>query len=319
MAAAADVPVAVMETAGEGGAWGIALLAAYRKDKKEGESLSDYLNQYVFADAKEEVMEPDAEDVKGFDSFMKDYIKGLAAEKGAVEGWKYMLEELKQKVYEANMQLPKYGLVTFTWGNVSAIDREKGLFVIKPSGVDYDKMKPEDMVVMDLEGNQVEGKLNPSSDTKTHLVLYNRFPMIGGIVHTHSPWATSWAQAGRDIPCYGTTHADYIYGAVPCARNLTEEELKDYERNTGVLIADLFEERKLDPVAVPCVLCKNHGPFTWGKDAAEAVHNAVVLEEVAKMAARCERLNPDVKEAPKCLQDKHYLRKHGPGAYYGQR
>ena len=135
-----------------------------------------------------------------------------------------MLEELKQKVYEANMQLPKYGLVTFTWGNVSAIDREKGLFVIKPSGVDYDKMKPEDMVVMDLEGNQVEGKLNPSSDTKTHLVLYNRFPMIGGIVHTHSPWATSWAQAGRDIPCYGTTHADYIYGAVPCARNLTEEE-----------------------------------------------------------------------------------------------
>ena len=211
-----------------------------------------------------------------------------------------MLEELKQKVYEANMQLPKYGLVTFTWGNVSAIDREKGLFVIKPSGVDYDKMKPEDMVVMDLEGNQVEGKLNPSSDTKTHLVLYNRFPMIGGIVHTHSPWATSWAQAGRDIPCYGTTHADYIYGAVPCARNLTEEELKDYERNTGVLIADLFEERKLDPVA-------------------EAVHNAVVLEEVAKMAARCERLNPDVKEAPKCLQDKHYLRKHGPGAYYGQR
>ena len=194
-----------------------------------------------------------------------------------------MLEELKQKVYEANMQLPKYGLVTFTWGNVSAIDREKGLFVIKPSGVDYDKMKPEDMVVMDLEGNQVEGKLNPSSDTKTHLVLYNRFPMIGGIVHTHSPWATSWAQAGRDIPCYGTTHADYIYGAVPC------------------------------------VLCKNHGPFTWGKDAAEAVHNAVVLEEVAKMAARCERLNPDVKEAPKCLRDKHYLRKHGPGAYYGQR
>ena len=139
-----------------------------------------------------------------------------------------MLEELKQKVYEANMQLPKYGLVTFTWGNVSAIDREKGLFVIKPSGVDYDKMKPEDMVVMDLEGNQVEGKLNPSSDTKTHLVLYNRFPMIGGIVHTHSPWATSWAQAGRDIPCYGTTHADYIYGAVPCARNLTEEELKAF-------------------------------------------------------------------------------------------
>ena len=223
-----------------------------------------------------------------------------------------MLEELKKEVYEANMLLPKYGLVTFTWGNVSGIDREKGLFVIKPSGVDYDKLTPDDMVVMDLEGNRVEGTLNPSSDTKTHLILYNRFPKIGGVVHTHSPWATSWAQAGRDIPCYGTTHADYIYGSVPCARNLNEEELKNYEWNTGVLIADLFEERKLDPMAVPCVLCKNHGPFTWGKDAHEAVHNAVVLEEVAKMAARCEMINPDVKEAPQCLQDKHYLRKHGP-------
>ena len=199
-----------------------------------------------------------------------------------------MLEELKQKVYEANMQLPKYGLVTFTWGNVSAIDREKGLFVIKPSGVDYDKMKPEDMVVMDLEGNQVEGKLNPSSDTKTHLVLYNRFPMIGGIVHTHSSWATSWAQAGRDIPCYGTTHADYLYGSVPCVRNLTKEEIDEaYEKNPGVLSADEFEERRLDYNATPAVLCKNHGPFTWGKDAHEAVHNSVVLEEVAKMAARC--------------------------------
>lgn len=158
-----------------------------------------------------------------------------------------MLEELKKEVYEANMLLPKYGLVTFTWGNVSGIDREKGLFVIKPSGVDYDKLTPDDMVVMDLEGNRVEGTLNPSSDTKTHLILYNRFPKIGGVVHTHSPWATSWAQAGRDIPCYGTTHADYIYGSVPCARNLNEEELKNYEWNTGVLIADLFEERKLDP------------------------------------------------------------------------
>ena len=157
-----------------------------------------------------------------------------------------MLEELKKEVYEANMLLPKYGLVTFTWGNVSGIDREKGLFVIKPSGVDYDKLTPDDMVVMDLEGNRVEGTLNPSSDTKTHLILYNRFPKIGGVVHTHSPWATSWAQAGRDIPCYGTTHADYIYGSVPCARNLNEEELKNYEWNTGVLIADLFEERKLD-------------------------------------------------------------------------
>ena len=229
-----------------------------------------------------------------------------------------MLEELKKEVYEANMLLPKYGLVTFTWGNVSGIDREKGLFVIKPSGVDYDKLTPDDMVVMDLEGNRVEGTLNPSSDTKTHLILYNRFPKIGGVVHTHSPWATSWAQAGRDIPCYGTTHADYIYGSVPCARNLNEEELKNYEWNTGVLIADLFEERKLDPMAVPCVLCKNHGPFAWGKDPHEAVHNAVVLEEVAKMAFRSEIIEPRIQPAPQALQDKHYYRKHGANAYYGQ-
>lgn len=231
-----------------------------------------------------------------------------------------MLEELKQQVYEANMQLPKYGLVTFTWGNVSGVDRERGLFVIKPSGVEYDRLSPEDMVVMSLDGKQVEGRLNPSSDTKTHMVLYNRFKDIGGIVHTHSPWATSWAQAGRDIPCYGTTHADYIYRDVPCARNLTQEELEeDYELNTGILIADLFRERGIDYRAVPCVLCKNHGPFAWGENPHMAVHNAVVLEEVAKMAARTERLNPDVQEAPVCLQDKHYMRKHGPDAYYGQK
>lgn len=231
-----------------------------------------------------------------------------------------MLKQLKKEVYEANMLLPQYGLVTFTWGNVSGIDRERKLFVIKPSGVDYQKLTPEDMVVMDLDGNQVEGKLNPSSDTKTHLVLYNRFPKIGGIVHTHSAWAASWAQAGRNIPCYGTTHADYIYGDVPCVRNLTKAELdEDYERNTGILIADHFEQLNLDYEAVPCVLCKNHGPFAWGKDAGEAVHNAVVLEEVAKIAARSEMINREVKEAPQELQDKHYLRKHGPNAYYGQK
>ena len=209
-----------------------------------------------------------------------------------------MLEQLKKEVYEANLLLPKYDLVTFTWGNVSGIDREKGLFVIKPSGVEYDKLTPEDMVVMDLEGNKVEGRYNPSSDTPTHVVLYNRFPQIGGVVHTHSSWATSWAQAGRDIPCYGTTHADYIYGEIPCVRNLTREEIEEaYERNTGVLIADEFEARGKDPAAVPAVLCKNHGVFTWGKDAHEAVHNAVVAEEVAKMAARCEMLNPQVGRA----------------------
>ena len=230
-----------------------------------------------------------------------------------------MLEQLKKEVYEANLLLPKYDLVTFTWGNVSWIDREKGLFVIKPSGVEYDKLTPEDMVVMDLEGDKVEGRYNPSSDTPTHVVLYNRFPQIGGVVHTHSSWATSWAQAGRDIPCYGTTHADYIYGEIPCVRNLTREEIEEaYERNTGVLIADEFEARGKDPAAVPAVLCKNHGVFTWGKDAHEAVHNAVVAEEVAKMAARCEMLNPQVEPAPQELQNKHYYRKHGANAYYGQ-
>ncbi len=230
-----------------------------------------------------------------------------------------MLEQLKQEVYEANMELPRYGLVTFTWGNVSGIDREKGMFVIKPSGVAYEKLKPEDMVVVDLSGNKVEGDFNPSSDTPTHVELYNRFPKVGGIVHTHSTWATSWAQAGRGIPCYGTTHADYIYGEVPCVRNLTKEEIQDaYEKNTGILIADEFAAQGLDYEAVPAVLCKNHGPFTWGKDAAEAVHNAVVLEEVARMAALSEWLHPGNNPAPQDLQDKHYYRKHGANAYYGQ-
>ena len=230
-----------------------------------------------------------------------------------------MLEELKKEVYEANMLLPKYGLVTFTWGNVSGIDREKGLFVIKPSGVEYDKLKPEDMVVVDLKGNKVEGDYKPSSDTATHMVLYNHFPNIGGVVHTHSSWATSWAQAGRGIPCYGTTHADYLYGEIPCMRNLTQEEIDQaYELNTGNVIVNEFKRMNLDYVAMPAVLCKNHGPFTWGKDAHEAVHNAVVLEEVAKMAARTETINPDVKPAPQMLQDKHYYRKHGKNAYYGQ-
>ena len=231
-----------------------------------------------------------------------------------------MLEQLKKEVYEANMLLPKYGLVTFTWGNVSGIDREKGLFVIKPSGVEYDKLTPEDMVVVDLNGNKVEGKYNPSSDTATHVVLYNKFPEIGGVVHTHSSWATSWAQAGRDIPCYGTTHADYMYGSIPCARGLTQEEIDEaYEKNTGNVIVEEFEKRGIDYNAVPAVLCKSHGPFTWGKDAHEAVHNAVVLDEVAKMAARTETINPDVVAAPQMLQDKHYFRKHGANAYYGQK
>ena len=230
-----------------------------------------------------------------------------------------MLEDLKQQVYEANMLLPKYGLVTFTWGNVSGIDRRSGLFVIKPSGVDYEKLTADDMVVMDLDGNKVEGDFNPSSDTPTHLELYKAFNEIGGVVHTHSSYATSFAQAGRDIPCYGTTHADYIYGSVPCLRCLTKGEIEDaYESNTGHLIVNEFIRRDLDVTAVPACLCKNHGPFIWGKDCHEAVHNAVVLEEVAKMAMWTELINPQVKEAPKELMDKHYYRKHGAGAYYGQ-
>lgn len=230
-----------------------------------------------------------------------------------------MLEELKKLVYDANMELPRYGLVTFTWGNVSAIDREKGLFVIKPSGVEYEKMQPEDMVVMDLEGNRVEGHYKPSSDTPTHLELYKAFPEIGGIVHTHSSYATSWAQAGRSIPCYGTTHADYIYGEVPCLRCLSKDEIDEaYEENTGHLIVNEFLRMNKDSMAVPAVLCKNHGPFAWGKDAMDAVHNAVVLEEVAKMAFRTELINPQAAPAPSEMQDKHYYRKHGENAYYGQ-
>ena len=228
-----------------------------------------------------------------------------------------MLNRLKQIVYEANMDLPKYGLVTFTWGNVSQRDPESGYFVIKPSGVAYNALKPQDMVVMDLQGNVVEGSYRPSSDTATHLELYRAFPTIGGIVHTHSPWATSWAQAGRSIPCYGTTHADYFYGEIPCARPLTAQEIDTaYEKNTGLVIIEALQGK--DPMAVPSILCQNHGPFSWGKDAAEAVHNAVVLEVVAKMAANSERLNPQVSPAPQYLQDKHYFRKHGPNAYYGQ-
>lgn len=228
-----------------------------------------------------------------------------------------MLEKLKQEVYEANMELPRRGLITYTWGNVSGIDREKGLFVIKPSGVDYDRLQPSDMVVMDLEGNKVEGDMNPSSDTATHLELYKAFKEIGGIVHTHSPHATAWAQAGRALPCYGTTHADYFYGEIPCARNLTAEEIEEgYEMNTGKVIVETFEGK--NPAYIPAVLCKNHGPFTWGKDAAEAVHNAVVLEEIAKMNYMTEVINPKSGPAPQCMQDKHFMRKHGPDAYYGQ-
>ena len=230
-----------------------------------------------------------------------------------------MLEELKEKVLQANLELPKRGLITYTWGNVSGIDREKGLVVIKPSGVSYDGMKASDMVVLDLDGNRVEGTLNPSSDTPTHLELYKKYPDLGGVVHTHSTSATSWAQAGRDIPLYGTTHADYFFGDIPCARSLTKEEIEgEYERNTGLVIIETLVERNVNPVYTPGILVKNHGVFTWGKDADEAVHNAVVLEEVAKMATFTEMINKDADKAPEYLRDKHFYRKHGENAYYGQ-
>lgn len=228
-----------------------------------------------------------------------------------------MLEELKEKVLKANLDLVKQNLVIYTWGNVSGIDREKGLVVIKPSGVSYDDMKASDMVVVDLEGNVVEGDLNPSSDTPTHLVLYKAFKNIGGVVHTHSTYATAWAQAGRDIDPLGTTHADYFHGAVPCTPELGEARINgDYEKETGNLIVDAFEGR--NPDHTPAVLVKNHGPFSWGKTPAEAVYHAKVLEEVAKMNFICFCLNPQASIDPN-LVEKHFMRKHGPNAYYGQK
>ena len=228
------------------------------------------------------------------------------------------MQKLKQQVFEANMDLPRYGLVTFTWGNVSAIDRERGLVVIKPSGVAYETMKAADMVVVDMSGKVVEGEYRPSSDTATHLELYRRYPSLGGIVHTHSTHATAWAQAGLAIPALGTTHADYFFGDIPCTRALTEAEVQgEYELNTGKVIVETLGE--VEPLHTPGVVVYQHGPFAWGKDAHDAVHNAVVIEEVAKMAARCESINPQVQPAPQELQDKHYYRKHGANAYYGQK
>lgn len=228
------------------------------------------------------------------------------------------MQPLKKQVFEANMDLPRYGLVTFTWGNVSAFDRARGRVVIKPSGVAYDAMTVDDMVVVDLDGNVIEGRWNPSSDTATHLALYRRFPSLGGIVHTHSTHATAWAQAGMAIPALGTTHADYFFGDIPCTRALTEEEVSgEYERNTGKVIIETLGER--DPLHTPGIVVYQHGPFSWGNDAHDAVHNAVVMEEVAKMAWISRGINPQLQPIDSYLMNKHYLRKHGPDAYYGQK
>ena len=231
-----------------------------------------------------------------------------------------MLELLKEQVFKANLDLVKEGLVIYTWGNVSAYDPDTKLLVIKPSGVNYDTMSKEDMVVVDLDGVVVEGKLNPSSDTPTHIELYKKYPQIRGIVHTHSEWATSWAQAERSIPAYGTTHCDYFYGDIPCTRQLNEDEIAtDYEKNTGLVIIETIEELGYDPLTIPAIIVGHHGPFSWGTDAFDAVHNARVMEEVAKMAYRVEHINPKHRRVRKELLDKHYLRKHGKNAYYGQK
>ena len=228
-----------------------------------------------------------------------------------------MLEKLKKEVYEANIELVEKGMVIYTWGNVSGIDREKGLVVIKPSGVDYDGMKAEDMVVVDLEGNVVDGSYKPSSDTATHLELYKKYPDIGGVVHTHSTWAVTFAQAGLSIPAFGTTHADYFYGDIPCTRELTEAEISEnYELNTGKVILETIGDN--DPMAIPGIVVKNHGPFAWGRNAAGSVYNAVVMDKVAEMAYKTMTLNPGVPRVSQYLLDKHYLRKHGANAYYGQ-
>ena len=331
MSAALRTPVTVMQTAGEGGAYGMALLALYYlRNAKERVSLSDFLDG-IFASAEKTTVMADDREMTAFQTYLERFEAYMPAERiacrGAVDRARPddrqaeradAIRALKKRVYEQNLALVKHGLVILTWGNVSAIDRELGVVVIKPSGVSYDTMTEEDMVVLDTDGRVLSGG-KPSSDTPTHLFLYRAFPEIGGVVHTHSAAAVAWAQAGRDIPAYGTTHADAFFGDVPCARSLTAEEIQgEYERNTGAVIAETYVERGLDPLAVPAVLVKDHGPFTFGKTPEKAVENAVTLEAVATMATYTEAIRPDTARVDQALMDKHYFRKHGKNAYYGQ-
>jgi L-ribulose-5-phosphate 4-epimerase len=322
MAAALKSPISLTETAGEGGPWGMAILASYMVSRKKNQALEDFLANSVFKKAKVTYVYPSKDDLESFALFTSRYQHTLTVERAAV-GPEIIISDdsellaLKKRVWQANLQLVKDGLVVLTWGNVSAIDRRRGIVVIKPSGVDYQKMRPEDMTVVDLDGHVLNSSLRPSSDTPTHLELYKAFKEIGGITHTHSVNAVAFAQAGRSLRAYGTTHADAFYGDVPLTRELTEEEIsQNYEKNTGKVIIEAF--KGLDPTAIPAVLVKNHGPFTWGPTPEKAVENALILEVDAEMALKTEMLNPQAPRVSQDLMDKHYSRKHGTQAYYGQ-
>lgn len=326
LSSALNCPVSVMETAGEGGAWGIAILAAFMENKSQT-YLQNFLNEQVFCKAKVTTEIPDESESINIENYIKNYTTKLVAQfsftnqnENKADSNKSRYAKLKERVYKANMQLVEKGLVILTWGNASEIDRNLGVVAIKPSGVDYDKLTADDIVVVDMEGNPVEGNLRPSSDLKTHLELYKKFPDIGGVVHTHSTYATACAQTGKGIPCYGTTHADYFYGEIPCTRALSKEEIEnDYELNTGKVIVEYFSSSNIDYNACPAVLVKNHAPFSWGKEAMKAVENSYVLEQVAKMAILSKQYDAEIQQADKYLSDKHYFRKHGKNAYYGQR
>lgn len=319
LASAFNTPLITYEHANEGGPYGMALLARYYFYRDM--SLEDFLNNKVFNEEKKTITYPDLSRREQYLKYLDQFKNYLNVEKNFVlpSASDSPYQELKERVYRANLDLVKHNLVVLTWGNASEIDREKGVIAIKPSGVDYSTMTVDDIVVVDLDGKVIEGKLKPSSDLKTHLEIYKAFEKIGGVVHTHSTFAVAFCQAGKDIKCYGTTHADYFYGSIPCARTITKEEIdEDYEKNTGKVIVEYFARHNLDPQAMGAILLKNHGPFTFAKNAAKAVENAVVLEEVAKMAYLSETLSPKIEEANKYIQDKHYFRKHGKNAYYGQ-